>query len=95
MKLSSADEEFSAQKEFISKQFKCLHDSLKIHLTEVQKGQRQNEELQDVSEPLTTLQREIAEKDKELSNKDAVIYELQTYIKQTKVGGFNKARHRY
>ena len=83
MKLSSVKQEISVQEELISKQFKSLSCALKIHLTEAEKGQRQNEEL---SEKLTTLQREIAEKDKELSNKHAVICELRTYIEQ-KVGG--------
>ena len=79
IELSSIRQEFSMQEELISKQFKFLHCVLKIHLTEAEKRQRQNEEL---SEKLTTIQREIAEKDKELSNKHAVICELRTYIEK-------------
>ena len=56
-----------------------MHGVLKICLTAIEKGQRQNEELQDVSETLTTLQQEIAEKDEQLSNKDAVINLLRLF----------------
>ena len=88
VKLYSVKQEFSVQEELISNQFKSLHCALKIHLTNAEKEQRQNEEL---LKNLTTLQRDIEEKDKELSNKNAVIYQLQSYIEQNKVGEVNKA----
>ena len=86
--LSSAKQEFSVQRDCILKQFKSMHDALKIRLAEVEKGQRQrqNEELQDVSERLTILKQEIVEKDEQLSNQDEVISQLRTYIEQNQVG---------
>ena len=88
MNLYCVKQGISVHEEFFTKQFQSLRCALKIRLTEAEKEQRQNEEL---SEILTTLQREIAEKDKELSNKHAVICELRTYIEQNKVGRVNKA----
>ena len=73
MNLYCVKQEISVHNEFISKQFKSLRCALMIHLTEAEKEQRQNEEL---SEKLNILQREIAEKDKELCNKHAVICDL-------------------
>ena len=88
VKLYSVKQEFSVQEELMSNQFKSLHCALKIYLTNAEKEQRQNAEL---LKNLTTLQRDMAEKNKELSNKNAVIYQLQSYIEQNKVGEVNKA----
>ena len=84
--ISSVKQEISVQRELILNQFKSFRDALKIRLTEVEKRQRQNGELQDVSETLTTLQQEIAEKDELLSIKHAVINVLRTYIEENKAG---------
>ena len=84
--ISSVKQEISVQRELILNQFKSFRDALKIRLTEVEEGQRQNGKLQDASETLTTLQQEITEKDEQLSNKHAVINLLRTYIEENKAG---------